>query len=158
MKRVDVYIVTTIRGPGRGTGRAAYVMKYLRADGKKHESKGENGEYDEATESRLVLYGIREALQRMKFGCEVVIHTECAYVAGAINQGWPGEWERKNWKNSRGEEVKDSVLWSQIWQNATEEGHVLRAEDGRNEYSEKLRRKMYLAPAFKDCFTEIRDW
>lgn len=133
-------------------------MKYLRADGREHESKAEVAEYEDATESRLVLYGIREALQRLKFACEIVVHTECAYIAGAIEQNWPEEWEKKNWKNSRGETVKDSVLWSQIWQTVTEEGHQMRAVEGRHEYSELMRYKMHLAPAFQDSFWQIKDW
>lgn len=133
-------------------------MKCLRANGREHEKKAQIAEFDEATESRLVLCGIRDALQRLRFGCEVVIHTECCYIAGAIRQNWPAEWEKKNWKNCRGEEVKDGILWSQIWQDVTEEGHVLRAEEGKHEYSSLMRYKMHLVPAYKDVFTEIKNW
>ncbi|MCM1026501.1 MAG: hypothetical protein NC432_08680 [Roseburia sp.] len=135
----------------------AYVMKCRRADGREHESRAEVAEYDEATESRLVLYGIREALQRLRYSCEVVVHTECAYVAGAIAQGWPEAWERGHWKNRKGEAVKDSVLWSQILQEVTEQGHQLKAEAGKHEYANWLRYKMHLAPGHKEVFWQIPD-
>ena len=78
--------------------------------GKVKESDPEVAEYDDATESRLVLYAIKDALIRTNYACRVVIYTECDYVAAAINQHWPEEWQKNNWKNSKGKDVKDAVL------------------------------------------------
>lgn len=135
-----------------------YVMKCQRADGREYETKAEIAEYEEATESRLALYAIREALGRMNYACEITIHTECGYVAAAIRQGWLRAWERKNWKNSRGEEVKDSILWSQIYQETEENGHILKAEVGRHEYSDLMRYRMRKAYADQNVFGEIPEW
>lgn len=120
--------------------------------GRKHESVPEAAEYDDATESRLVLYCIRDALPRLRYACRVVVHTECGYVAAAISRGWPAKWAGNGWKNSRGEEVRDSVLWSMILQDAAENGHLLEAEAGKHEYSGWMAWQLPLAKTYKDIF------
>ena len=155
MKTVDIYIGTSIRGPGRGAGRVMYLMKTKLQSGADHESAPEVAEYDDATESRLVLYALRDAMGRMNFACHVVIHTECEYVAAAINQHWPEAWQENAWKSSKGKEVKDAVLWSMILQDLEEQGHELVAEPGKHEYSQWMYWKLPLAKAYKDTFCRM---
>lgn len=155
LKKVDVFIGTSIRGPGKGTGRCAYAMKYLRKNGKFHEHKPEVAQYEQATESRLVLYAIKEALTHMNFACEITVHTECCYVAAAINQNWLEQWQDNGWKNSRGKDVADSILWSDILQELEGTGHLLRAEEGKHEYSHWMQWQFPLAKALNDTFVKM---
>lgn len=112
-------------------------------------------EYDDATESRLVLYAIRDALGRLNFACTVVIHTECEYVAAAIEQHWPEDWQENGWKNSKKKEVKDAALWSMILQELEETGHELVAEPGKHEFSQWMQFQIPLARAYKDIFCKM---
>lgn len=155
LKKVDVFIGTSIRGPSKGTGRSMYVMKCLRKNGEPHESDPEVAQYEQATESRLVLYAIREALCRLNYACEVVIHTECGYVAAAISQNWPEMWQENGWKNKRGKEVADSILWSEIIQELEQSGHLLKVEEGKHEFSGWMKWKLPVVQAWNDAFAKV---
>lgn len=155
MTTVEVFIGTSLRGPARGTGRTMYLMRTKKRNGEDHESIPEVAEYEDTTESRLVLYAVKEAIGRLNFACEVVIHTECDYVAAAVNQKWPEGWQENGWKSSKGKEVKDAELWGSIMQILEESGHELKAEPGKHEWSQWMAWKMPLATALREIFTKI---
>lgn len=157
MKQVDIFVAADIRGPARGTGRVMYLMRTKRSDGTDHESLPSVTESENATEGRLVLMAVRDALQRLKYACRVVLHTESAYIASAINNNWMEAWERNCWKNARGREVRDSILWSQVYQILGETGHVLEAETGSHEFSGWMRWKMQFTEVWNDVFSEVRE-
>ena len=155
LKTVDVFIGTSIRGPAKGVGRTMYILRTKLRSGTEYEGAPEVAEYDDGTESRLVLYAIRDALMRLNYACRVVVHTECTYVAAAITQHWPEKWQGNNWQSGRNKEVKDSVLWSLILQELEEGGHELVAEAGKHEYSSWMQWKMALVRAYKDVFSKV---
>lgn len=157
MKQVDVFIAAGIRGPARGTGKVMYLMRTKKNNGTDHESRPSVTESDNATEGRLILMAIRDALQRMNYACAVTVHTESSYIAGAINNHWMEAWERNGWKNARGREVQDSILWSQIYRILEETGHELSAEQGSHEYAHWMRFQMPLADAYKDIFSDVSE-
>lgn len=130
-------------------------MRTKLKSGADKESAPEIAEYDNATESRLVLYAIRDAIGRLKYACRVVIHTECEYVAAAIEQHWPEAWQENAWKSSKGKEVKDAVLWSMILQDLEESGHELTAERGKHEWSQWMQWNMPITKAYKDTFYKV---
>lgn len=155
MQTVDIYIGTSLRGRAKGVGRVIYIMWTKLQSGKEKESRAEVAEYDNVTESSLVLYAVRAAMFRMNFACRIVIHTECEYVAAAINQNWPEIWRQNNWKNSKGKEVKDSMLWGMILQEIEESGHELEANRGKHTWSEWMRWTIPLTHPLKENFTKI---
>lgn len=134
-----------------------YLMRTKRDNGADYESLPSVAEYDDATEGMLVLLALRDALQRMNYACRIAVHTESTYITAAIEKHWPEAWERNGWKNARGKEVRDSILWSQIHQMQEESGHILSAECGSHEYAHWMRFQMPLAPAYKDIFSEVRE-
>ena len=155
MQTVEIFIGTSLRGPAKGVGRVMYLMRTKLKSGADKESAPEIAEYDNATESRLVLYAIRDAIGRLKYACKVVIHTECEYVAAAIEQHWPEAWQENAWKSSKGKEVKDAVLWSMILQDLEESGHELTAERGKHEWSQWMQWNMPITKAYKDTFYKV---
>lgn len=157
MRRVDIYIAADIRGPARGTGRVMYLMRTKRKNGADHESRPSVAESENATEGRLVLMAVRDALQRLRYACEVVVHTESAYIASAISNGWMEAWDKNGWKTARGREVQDSILWCQVYRILGEEGHLLSAEAGSHEYGQWMRWKMQFVNAWNDVFFEVKE-
>lgn len=155
MQTVEIFIGTSLRGPAKGVGRVMYLMRTKLKSGADKESAPEIAEYDNATESRLVLYAIRDAIGRLKYACRVVIHTECDYVAAAIEQHWPEAWQENAWKSRKGKEVKDAVLWSMILQDLEESGHELTAEPGKHEWSQWMQWNMPITKAYKDTFCKV---
>lgn len=133
-----------------------YILRTRLESGKDYESVPEIAEFDNSTESRLVLYAVRDALNHMNYACNIVIHTECDYVAAAINRHWPEEWRKNGWKNSKDKEAKDAVLWSMILEELEESGHELTAEKGKHEWTEWMRWNMPLAAPLRDIFKKTR--
>lgn len=157
MWETDIYISAGIRGPGKGTGKVMYRMRARSKIGWTRESGVSIAEYDHATESRLVLYALRDAMQRFRRECRIIVYTECGYIASALEQNWPEIWEASGWKNSRGKEVKDSVLWQDILHLIRDQGHVLEARTGAHEYSGWMRWQMEKTVAEKNVFREMTE-
>lgn len=156
MKTVEIYLGTDLRGPAKGEGKVIYIMRTLRRNRQVHESMPAVRAEDPATESRLVLLALRDALMRIVYACEVVVYTECTYIAAAINNMWPEAWQRNNWINARGQQVKDWYLWECILQELEDAGHILRAVPGKHEFSSWMRCNMPHLAADKESFTAVK--
>ena len=156
MQTVDVYIGTDLRGPAKGTGRVMYAMWTRLKNGSEKESK-RIAEFDNTTESDLVLRGIWDALQRLNFACSVVIHTECTYVAASIENHWPEAWQENSWRNSKGKEIKDALIWGMILQELEESGHEITVQTGKHTWSHWMYWDIPLEKAIKGTFIEIKN-
>lgn len=158
MQTIDVYIGTSLRGRASGTGRVMYVMWSVSPSGKEHKSDPEVAEFDDATESSLVLLAVRDAISRINYAHRVVIHTECNYVAAAINQNWMEKWQKNNWKNSKEKEVKDAELWSMIFQEIEDSGNLLESETGKHEWSAWMKWQIPLTKPLKNTFKKAEQY
>lgn len=130
-------------------------MKTHKRDGSEHESCPAVRASDDATESRLVLLALLDALRRIKYACNVVVHTECTYIAAAINQMWPAVWRENSWMTARGQQAKDRVLWENILIELEEAGHILKAVPGKHEFSNWVRCNLPYLEAGKAAFSEV---
>lgn len=157
LKTVEIFVTTDLRGRAKGAGRVMYILRTGLADGRSYESEPEAAEYEEATERTLVLYAVRDALSRMKYACQITVHTECEYFASVLSQGWLSRWQMNGWKNSRGKEVKDAELWEMLLQDLEEDGHILDAVAGKHEFVEWMRWNMQLATPYTGHFSKISE-
>lgn len=155
MKTVEIYIGTDLRGPAKGEGKVIYIMRTLRRDGQPHESRPAVRAEDPSTESQLVLLALRDALMRIVYACEVVVHTECTYIAAAINNMWPEVWQGNGWQNAKGQQVKDWYLWKCILQELEAAGHLLKSVLGKHEFSNWMRFSMPYITADQKAFTAV---
>lgn len=55
-----------------------------------------------------------EALSAIKYGCEVDLYSDSAYLCNAFNDDWIGNWQRNGWKNSQNKPVENIDLWQQL--------------------------------------------
>lgn len=69
----------------------------------------------ETTNNIMELRSVIEGLKRMKsLGYrEVEVYTDSLYVKNGITN-WINKWVINNWKNSKGEPVKNKSLWSEL--------------------------------------------
>lgn len=111
----------------------------------------------EGTESRLVLYALRDALRRFNIACDIVVHTECGYAAAAINNGWPAIWRENGWQTARGTKTKDSGLWRDILWEWEDAGHRITAMPGQHTFSLWMRANLPRMRAGKGVFSEIEE-
>lgn len=66
------------------------------------------------TNNRMELTAAIEALKHTEPGSEVTIFSDSAYVVNAFLQDWFSGWERRGWKNAKGQPVENPDLWKTL--------------------------------------------
>ncbi len=107
MKHVIVYTDGACSG-NPGPGGWAAVLQYGR-----HERVLQGAE-PHTTNNRMELRAVVEALRALKEPCRVTVHTDSAYVASAVNEGWLEGWVRRGWKTAGKQDVKNRDLWEAL--------------------------------------------
>ncbi|MDA8192677.1 MAG: ribonuclease HI [Thermaerobacter sp.] len=95
------------------------------------------------TNNRMELTAAIEALKHTEAGAPVEIYSDSAYVINAFLQNWFAGWERRGWKNVKGQPVENQDLWRELRRLANErqvswvkvKGH---AGDRFNEAADRL--------------------
>lgn len=106
MKAVVIYTDGACRGnPGPGGWGA--ILKY---GGKEKELCG--GE-SETTNNRMELMAAIKALEALKQGCSIELHTDSTYVLKGITE-WLEGWKAKGWKTASKKPVKNVDLWQRL--------------------------------------------
>ncbi|MFX4226833.1 MAG: ribonuclease HI [Porticoccaceae bacterium] len=106
MKPVVIYTDGACRGnPGPGGWGA--LLKY--GGREKHLWGGEQN----TTNNRMELMGAIKALEALKQGCSVELHTDSTYVLKGITE-WLEGWKAKGWKTASKKPVKNVDLWQRL--------------------------------------------
>lgn len=105
--RVEIFTDGACSGnPGPGGWGAI-----LRCNGKEKELSG--GEAH-TTNNRMELLGVINALEALKFPCEVRLTTDSKYVVDGITKGWAAGWRKRGWKKSDGKAAMNPDLWERL--------------------------------------------
>jgi ribonuclease HI len=75
------------------------------------------------TNNRMEMLAAICALESLKRRCRIELYTDSQYVQKGITEWLPG-WLKRNWKNSKGEAVKNQDLWQRL--HAANERHHVR--------------------------------
>jgi len=67
------------------------------------------------TNNRMELTAAIMALESLREGCAVVLHTDSQYVRQGITL-WLPNWLRRNWRTAGGAPVKNQDLWERLHQ------------------------------------------
>ena len=65
------------------------------------------------TNNRMELTAVIRALESLKTGCAVEIHTDSQYVKNGI-ETWIHGWKRNGWKTADKKPVKNAELWREL--------------------------------------------
>ena len=65
------------------------------------------------TNNRMELMAAIMALESLREGCAVVLHTDSQYVRQGITL-WLPNWLRRNWRTAGGDPVKNQDLWERL--------------------------------------------
>lgn len=104
MKKIELFCDGACSGnPGPGGWGAI-----LRFNGSEKELSGSESE---TTNNRMELLGCISALQSLKEGCHVTVHTDSQYLANAFQKGWLEKWQKNGWKTASKDPVKNRELW-----------------------------------------------
>lgn len=142
MDDVNIYIEIRIRGLRAKKGYYSYVLEALDCDGYPREKdvKISYGMVEDATETKLTLAALIEALKRFKKPCSIRVNTECGGFLNALSEGWVRSWKKNGWRNAKGEPVKNAELWQEFTELAS--NHLYSCERGAHKYRGLLQWEM----------------
>lgn len=139
MPEVKIYIETDIPPMKRCRGNVIYILETETAKGNATATKWIPME--SATQNRITLEALEEALSRISMPCYITVYTDCQYVANALRNRWILKWQQDNWKNSKGREICDVASWQAIAQ-ATGQHTITVMPNKGSSYQEWMRTEL----------------
>ena len=112
MKRVNIYLATTLCTPQRQDGYCGYVLEMETVKGPATLFGCDKLEQVTAQQAELIV--LIKALKRIKECCRLIIYTESEYVAAGFEQDWIEKWEDASWLTARGKPVANKEEWQQM--------------------------------------------
>ena len=107
MKKVSIYTDGACSG-NPGKGGFGVILDYM---GKiKEISRG----FECTTNNRMELMAAIEGLKALKEPCEVTLYSDSKYLVDSIEKKWIESWQKKGWKNSKNEKVKNRELFEEL--------------------------------------------
>lgn len=110
--RVTLFSDGSSRG-NPGPGGYGTVLTCVDSAGVEHRKELSAG-YRRTTNNRMELMGVIAGFEALKRPCEVEVHSDSQYVVNAFNQNWIPGWQRRGWKNSQKQPVKNRDLWERL--------------------------------------------
>ncbi|MCH8135986.1 MAG: ribonuclease HI [Proteobacteria bacterium] len=105
-KTIEIYTDGACRGnPGPG-GWGVLMIKG------QHRKTMHGGEH-ETTNNRMEMTAAIEALNALKNGQRVVLHTDSKYVMDGVNE-WLPNWKKRGWMTASKKPVKNKDLWQML--------------------------------------------
>lgn len=108
MKYVELYTDGGCRGNGQSEeniGAIGGILIYK--DIQKEYKKA----FANTTNNQMELLAVITGLQMLKEPCEVLVHSDSAYVVNAYQQNWVAGWKAKNWSRGKAGPLKNRDLW-----------------------------------------------
>lgn len=112
MDNVNVYLMTSIKGPRRRNGIGGYILECERDP--EPATLTDFIEIENESESGAEVTLLAAALKRIKKPCALSIYTDSQYIATAILAGWLDNWQQNGFKNAKGEQIPLSEKWQEI--------------------------------------------
>lgn len=108
MDQINLYIYTTVKGPGTKSGCYTYLLEYITEKGPVTLTK--QGELEEVTENQANLRVMNKAMERLKKPCEVMVYTENRYIQKGA-ESWLTGWKEAGWMTARKKPVANREEW-----------------------------------------------
>ncbi|MCM1257370.1 MAG: ribonuclease HI [Roseburia sp.] len=112
MTKVTVYTDGAARG-NPGPGGYGAVLEFVDSTGKLH-TREHSGGYKRTTNNRMELMGVIVALEALNKPCDIDLYSDSKYVIDAFNQHWIEGWQKRGWKKSDRQPVKNVDLWERL--------------------------------------------
>lgn len=91
-------------------GRGGYGTVLLAGEHRKELSAG----FRRTTNNRMELLGAIVGLEALKQPCQVTLWSDSQYVIHALSKGWLAGWQKRGWRTSSKEPVKNQDLWQRM--------------------------------------------
>lgn len=66
------------------------------------------------TNNRMELVACIEALQLLKFPCDVTLYSDSQYVVNGITKGWAKRWRNNGWMRLKEKPAENADLWARL--------------------------------------------
>ena len=111
-KREHVYLYTDGACSGNpGPGGWGAILLYQKKDGSMHKMEL-SGHAEETTNNRMEMTAVIEALNVLKYPCEVELTSDSKYVIDSLEKGWAKGWRARGWRRSDKKEALNPDLWA----------------------------------------------
>ena len=142
MTKVTIYTDGAARGNPDGPGGYGTILSFVDSKGEEH-IKELSGGYQKTTNNRMELMAVIAGLEALNRSCKVDVYSDSQYVVKAFNERWIDGWQKRGWKNSQKQPVKNVDLWQRLLQaKQIHEVHFhwVKGHDGhvQNERCDKL--------------------
>lgn len=138
MQDVNIYLAGSIRGPARKSGGYVYVLECFRNGKAVTLQKGKW--LDDTTENQLALLALSDALTRLNCPCNLSIYTDCQHIINAMQNHWARQWQKNNWVNARGNQVKNADQWKEVLERLDSHTYTFSMES--HTYTEWMRTEL----------------
>ena len=96
-----------------GPGGYGTILEYISPTGEVHTREYTYG-YRMTTNNRMELRGVIAGLKQLTKPCDVDVYTDSQYVVNMFEKHWVEGWQKKGWKNSKREPVKNRDLIEEL--------------------------------------------
>jgi len=86
----------------------------------------------DTTNNRMELQAVLEALAALEDCDPVEVVTDSTYIVHCFEQRWWAGWQRRNWRNSKKEPVKNRDLWEPLIEQVLARGVAFRWVKGHS--------------------------
>jgi len=91
-------------------GRGGYGTVLLAREHRKELQQG----YRLTTNNRMELLGAIVGLESLSRPCSVALYSDSTYVVNAMSKGWLAGWQKRGWRTSSKQPVKNQDLWQRM--------------------------------------------
>ena len=110
---VTIYTDGSARGNPDGPGGYGTVLQFVDSAGTLHERELSCG-YVRTTNNRMELMAAIAGLEALNRPCQIELYSDSQYLVNAFSQHWIDGWQKKGWKRSGNEPVKNVDLWKRL--------------------------------------------
>ena len=137
MEKVRVFTETFFHG-SFGNGRGEYYILLECTRSEVPITKEKYAMYENKTKNEIELIALIEVLKSFVRKCEIELHMKKSFISETIKAGRLVKWQQDNWKNKKGEDIKNSALWKEYLELS--KGHEIRiVAEKESEYSRAMR-------------------
>lgn len=139
MFKVNIYIETSLKGPGKRKGCYASVIEYQKRNGEMHK-RMDVGIEEKTTYHRSVLLALLKSLNRLNTSSDLTIYTDSTYLIFSVERGRLQHWSENGFISAKKKEIANKEEWQQV--DRLLKGHKVRFYYVKeHKYSSELKEK-----------------
>lgn len=136
MDKVNLYVYTNIKSNTPKTGGYGYLLEVTGNETKTYKDPVTLWKIEQVHDSSrgAELEAIRAALKRLTKPCEISLFGTVTNVMATFQNNWYKTWHDSGWLNSKGEPIKNTEDWQEIY-NLLEKHTIVSVSLERHSYS-----------------------